>query len=303
MALSLEKVADWVRRHPLLRGGARLAVRLIPDVPWTRRFDEIGPIRFRLRQQRWFLWESFAKNDHFMLGVFQRLVEPGDVVYDVGANIGIYTRILAQWFEASKVFAFEPMPQNVQLLRANVALGGLTDRVEIFPMALSNRDGQEALQIDDVRSTTAVLDSVSGGEPSAGRSHFGLPPRTVPVQVGRLDTLVQDCRLPVPHVVKIDTEGAEALVLEGATELLRQHHPRLAIATHGPEPARATLDLLTDLGYGSYGFAREDGGVVYRRLVPADAPHLANNNIVSSVTETELREPLEPRTPDQCRRG
>ena len=303
MAHRLDALADWVRRHPALLRGARGAVRLIPDVAWTRRFDGIGAIRFRLRQQRWYLWEPFAKHDHFMLGVFHRLVRPDDVVYDIGANIGIYTRMLAQWFGASRVLAFEPMAQNVALLRANVSLGGLEDRVEIFPMALSDRDGEEQLQIDDVRSTTAVLDSVSGGAPSAGRQHFGLPGRTTTVEVARLDTLVRERGLPAPNVLKIDTEGAEALVIDGATSLLREHQPRLTIATHGPEPARATLERLTDLGYGSFGFVRTGDGPVYRRLVPGDATHLENNNILSSVTESELQEPLEPKTPDQCRGG
>jgi FkbM family methyltransferase len=308
----LDGLADWVRHHPILLRGARLSVRLIPDVHWTRRFPELGPLRFRLRRQRWFLWERLGKHDRFMLGVFQRLVRPGDVVYDVGANIGVYTRMLAQWFKAGHVVAFEPMSDNVSLLRDNVALGGLRERVTVLPLALGDHDGEERLQIDDVRSSTAVLDRVSGGAASAGRRHFNLPPRTEPVAVRRLDGAVREHALPVPQVIKIDTEGAEVLVLEGARGTLREHRPRLAVATHGAEPAAASIRLLESLGYACYGFVRgtgEAGGhdpwsgearAAYRRLGPEDAEGLANNNIIASTREEDLREPLRPRSPADC---
>jgi FkbM family methyltransferase len=298
----LDGIANWVRRHPLLLGGARLCVRMIPDVPVTRRFPDLGPLRFRLRRQRWFLWESLGKHDHFMLGVFHRLVRPGDVVYDVGANIGIYTRMLLQWFEAAHVVAIEPMEENVTLLRRNVALGGASDRVTVLPVALGDRDADELLQVDDVRSSTAVLDRVSGGEPSAGRRHFHLPPRTEPVAVRRLDGLIAEEHLPPPDVVKVDTEGAEVLVLEGARATLALHRPRLAVATHGPAPASGTIGLLERAGYACFGFVRQDGAPVYRRLAERDGALLANNNIVASTREEELREPLRPRSPRACAR-
>lgn len=300
MSRRLDTLARWIRHHRTLLWCARRAVRLIPDVPWTRRFPEIGPIRFRMRQHRWLLWEPFGRSDTFMLGVFDRLVRPGDVVYDIGANIGIYCRVLCQWFGAARVIAFEPMGQNVQLLRANVALGDLADRIDVFALALGNTDGQEDLQIDDVRSSTAALSSVTGGAASAGRSHLHLPPLTERVTVARLDTLLEDHPLPPPQVMKIDTEGAEAMVLEGARDTLATHRPRLAVATHGPERASGAIALLKDLGYTSYGFVKDDGGQRYAPLDPADGARLANNNFVSSMIAEDVREPLVARSPAEC---
>jgi FkbM family methyltransferase len=277
-------------------------VKLIPDLPCTRRIPGIGRVRFRMRQHRWFLWQEFGRNDHFMLGVFHRLVRPGDVVFDIGANIGVYARMLVQWFGASCVEAFEPMSQNVELLCANAAIGPLPGRIEVHAIALADRDGHDDLQIDDVRSTTAVLDSVSGGDASAGRKHFDLPPLTERVAVARLDTLMASGNLPVPDVMKIDTEGAEALVIAGAAETLRAHRPRLTVATHGPDKVEATIVGLRELGYHCAGFVTEEGSACYRSLEPADAGRLANNNIICSADENDLAEPVVPMSPQRCRR-
>ncbi len=259
-------------------------------------------MRFRLRQQRWYLWEPFAKSDRFMLGVFTRIVRPGDVVYDVGANIGIYVRILSQWFGASRVLAFEPMTRNIELLRQNVELGNLGERVEIFPLALGDTDGEEDLQIDDVRSSTAALDRVTGGEASAGRRHFDLAPATERVMVARLDTLHAGRDLPAPDVLKIDVEGAEALVVAGARETLSKHRPRLAVATHGPDRAAETIAALETLGYFCYGFVARGGQRAYARVHAADGGLLANNNFIASTIEDDVRDPIEPCTAAQCRR-
>jgi FkbM family methyltransferase len=297
----LDGMADWVRRHPALLRGARLSVRLIPDIAWTRTFPELGPLRFGLRRQRWFLWEDLGKHDRFMLGVFDRLVRPGDVVYDIGANIGLYTRMLIQWFGAAHVVAVEPMAENVELLRQNVALGGVSDRVTVLGIAVGDRDGEELLQVDDVRSSTAVLDRVSHGAPSAGRRHFNLPPRAEPVAIRRLDAAVAEQGLPPPHVIKIDTEGAEVLVLRGAIETLRRHRPALAVATHGAEPATGALQALADLGYACYGMVAGGGSPSWRRLSVDDGPRLANNNFIASLREDDVRPPIVPRTPGECR--
>jgi FkbM family methyltransferase len=283
-------MADWARGQPLLRRCARGSVRLIPDVRWTVRVPDLGPIRIRLRRHRWFLFEEFGREDTFVMGVFARLVREGDVVYDIGANIGVYTRVLACWFDAGRIVAFEPMGENVELLRENVRLGGLEDRVRIMPIALSDSEGQETLQVDDVTSGTAVLDSISGGRASAGRAHLGLPPRTERVVVSPLDRVIEREELPPPDVMKVDTEGAEALVLAGATGTLRTHRPRLAVALHGPDKARQTFEILEAHEYFCYGFVRDKGESVYGRLHPDDADRLANNNVIASCDEADVRD-------------
>ena len=299
---ALTSLANFVRRQPPLRWAAHKAIGLIPDVPRTVRVDSLGPVRIRLRRHRWFLWERFGEHDGLIFAAFERLVRPGDAVWDIGANIGVYTRVVRQWFRAGPVVAIEPMTENFTLLEENVRLGDLKD-VHCLRLALSDTEGSETLQVDDVTSGSAVLDSVSGGAPSAGRRSVGLPPRTEIVRIARLDDLLKGSSLPRPQVMKIDTEGAEVKVLAGAEHLLRHSDVRMAIALHGADKAAGSIEVLARFGYVCYGFVRGAPQPVWRRLSLADAPHLANNNVVAgSAREAAVLEPP-PRTEGPWPRG
>lgn len=298
MSFSLTSFADWVRSRPLLRRCAHRAVRLIPDVRYSVRVPELGPVRIRLRRHRWFLWENFAHSDTLVFGTFDRLIRPGDVVYDIGANIGLYTRVMHTWFGAGRIIAFEPMCENFELLQANIALGNIQDQVQAFPIALSDSEGEEELQIDDMTSGTAVLSSVSGGEASVGRREFGLPPLSERVTIAMLDRFIEREKLPPPNMMKIDTEGAEVKVLLGGRETLKRHRPRLAIALHSDDKAAATIKLLDELGYACFGNVKTAAGTAgqttYRQLHANDAQLLANNNIVASCDVAEIRDEIMP---------
>src|SRR6185312_8497302 len=81
------------------------------------------------------------------LRFIQERLRPGDVFVDIGANGGIYTVIAAKKVGASgRVLAFEPGPRNLELLKRNLALNGLTN-VTIVPKAVSNTAGAAALAI------------------------------------------------------------------------------------------------------------------------------------------------------------
>jgi FkbM family methyltransferase len=292
MRTLLNSMARGIRRSPRLLKLARSVVFLIPDVAWTANVAPLGRLRIRLRRHRWFMYQDFRTSDAVMIAIFNRLVRPGDTVFDIGANIGVYTRFVVHALGAGKVVAFEPMSGNLELLRENVRLGDIEDRCQVLPVALGASDGEENLQIDDVTSGTAVLDSISGGQASQGRQHHGLKPAIERVRVRKLDTLMREGSLPTPAVMKIDTEGAEAIVLEGAIETLRAHRPRLTIALHGPDKALATLNVLERAGYLAFGAVRDEQGVRYRRLHAPDAERIANNNIVACAEPGVLEEPI-----------
>src|SRR5262245_8748721 len=89
---SARAVASWFRRRPRL---ASWALKLLPDVPITIRIPGIGPFRIRARRNRSFWLRDPLANEGFPLAALRAVVRPGDVVYDVGANIGLYTRYCA----------------------------------------------------------------------------------------------------------------------------------------------------------------------------------------------------------------
>jgi FkbM family methyltransferase len=247
--------SEFIRTKPAL---ARLALRLVPDLPVSRRLDHVGPFRIRLRRHRALWLRDPINSESRPMEALQHLVREGDVVWDIGANIGLYARFLLRSTPAARVVSFEPMPDNLRDLRANLdrrRIGADADRVQVVEAAVSDADGDADFQVDDVMSASARLDAVDTGRAAAGRAQIGLPPLTTCVRTARIDTMVEQGALPRPDVLKIDVEGAELLVLAGGEDVLRKHGPRLVIETHGLEVAKATARRLLALGYHLRGFA------------------------------------------------
>jgi FkbM family methyltransferase len=286
-------VVSFLQRHRKLGG---LALRCVPDIRHRIKIEHIGPFDIRLRRNRSLWIRSPLLIEGQMLGYLQRLVRPGDVVYDIGANVGLYTRFAAQ-FGAGRTFAFEPMAANIELLRRNVDLAlDAAAKIEVMELAVSDRDGEELLQVDDVMSATATLDRVRSGEPSEGHQLYGLAPKTERVRVAKLDTLVFERGLPPPQVMKIDIEGAEGMAMRGARRVLAEHRPAIAMELHNAEVSREVLSILGENAYSVFAYVREGKGKPRYRSVPTNEPELLQpyDYIVASTEPARLEEAILP---------
>lgn len=237
----IRSVASFVRRRPLL---ARAALRLVPDLKVSRSYPALGRFEFRLRRNRAFWLRDPEDFERIPFAMLACLVRPGDVVADLGANLGLYSRFLVSGAGAARVLAFEPWIENTRMLRRNLELGSMIDRVEIHPIAVADEDGEFRFQVDDIQSASGSLDRVRHGSPSEGRENLGLPVREVTVPCRTLDSLVSSGQIPQPDVLKIDVEGAETLVLRGARALLVNRRPRILVELHGASEARSVLEIL-----------------------------------------------------------
>lgn len=168
---------------------------------------------------------------------FASLIKPRMVVYDVGANVGFFTVIAARLSPQGRVVAFEPLPENSERIRHNISLNNLQNII-VRTEALSDTDAQAQFQVS-VEPTWGKLVSVSEG--------LGPKVGTIDVRVSRLDSLVEAGEIPIPELIKIDVEGAEAGVLRGAESTLRQARPLLLIELHGTNQSIARL--LESLAY------------------------------------------------------
>lgn len=251
--------SNWLRST--LYGVAKmLPVSLIKSVsrsqwrhawlkPWLERCADV------LRNQDGVIKHGVAKglrfntgNSHigFLLGtsepavqsILQMLIRPGSVIYDVGANVGFLALVAAHLTgPTGKIFAFEPLPQNFRQLERNAQLNGF-EYVKSRNMALADRDGSAAFLVS--RSPTwGKLASVSG----EAAEQIG----ETEVAVRRLDSVVRDDSLPLPYLIKIDVEGAEVEVLDGAMETIQKARPILLIELHGTNVAIA--ERLKTLNY------------------------------------------------------
>lgn len=143
-----------------------------------------------------------------------RAVRPNDVVWDVGANRGVYTALLSELVgPAGRVFAIEPESRNIKVLESS---SWPFPNVTVLPMAMAGFDGESQLHVAD-GDTTGRTHRLSADIPHDAK--------TQRVQVISGDGLVANGVSSVPDFVKIDVEGAEAEALAGCSRILPD--PRL----------------------------------------------------------------------------
>ncbi len=171
----------------------------------------------------------------------RQLISPGATVYDVGANIGYVSLLLAkQVGPTGQVFAFEPLPANLERIRQNLALNALTN-VTIIPAAVTDQNGEVAFYVHD----SVGMGKAAG---SAGRS-TALYRAEIRVPALALDEFIFGQGNPPPQAVKMDIEGGEVLALPGMRRALEQFHPLMLLELHGPESEQAAWQTLTSAGY------------------------------------------------------
>lgn len=187
---------------------------------------------------------AYRNPPNWELVVWRRMLRPGDLFVDVGANIGIYTIFMLEL--GARVIAFEPDPHNAARVREHLELNGYS--AEVIEKAVSDHCG--------VMRFTQGLDSynhlVLAGEEG------------VEVQATTLDDVLGE---QVVDGVKIDVEGAERLVLEGASRALAAHRIKLlqlewsrdAVQNTMAEDRSPVADLLRGNGYALYRQDRHRG--------------------------------------------
>lgn len=170
------------------------------------------------------------------------LVQPGMVVYDVGANIGYISLLLARRVGAAgHVYAFEALPANLKRLHLNLELSGLSDRVTVVAAAVVEKKRL-------VRFLVGPSSGMGKAAGSAGRQDV-IYSQTLELNGLSLDDFVYADGNPPPQVVKMDIEGGEVLALPGMSRLLVEAHPLILLELHGPEAARLVWDMLYAAGY------------------------------------------------------
>jgi len=183
----------------------------------------------------------YGSYEYEVTQLFQELMKPHSVFFDVGANVGYYSLLAAS--RAKLVFAFEPMKEIFDRLAKNVKRNGLSN-ITMMNAAVAERDGDVTIFAQASSENTGLASLHS----SAGAS-----PEQVPAVT--LDTLMRDHRLERVDLIKVDIEGAEVRAFEGGAELLsRTDAPDVIFESH---PGSKAAEWLKEHGYKIYGFKRQ----------------------------------------------
>lgn len=189
-----------------------------------------------LRGKKWILG---SQRHAFWLGGYEpqmqvllaRELKRGRTFYDVGANVGFYTLLGSFCVAPGGVFAFEPLPANVELLKRHLAINQVQN-VRVLQLAISDEIGSTKFRTEPT--------GAMGQLDSSGNVH---------VNMSTIDNLLAVREIPPPDFIKMDIEGAECKALFGARECFRQHKPVLFLATHGIEIHNRCCELLWSWKY------------------------------------------------------
>ncbi len=229
------------RFHPLhkLRQSPLMARHILPlfDRPIFITMHGVGwPVRVRRMRHATYVVDNRALEPG-VVAVFrtvQELAAPR-VFWDVGANMGFYSWLLMTADPALQVVLFEPDPDNILLLQATIAHAGL-QRVALVTAAASAVTGMARFVMDADSGSTSHLESGGSG---VGGSVIEVETTTLDTELGRH---------PPPDLMKIDVEGAEGLVLAGASALMETHKPWIIIEA-AAGLGSAPMQVLAAAGY------------------------------------------------------
>jgi FkbM family methyltransferase len=213
--------------------------RFLPDRYFRFRFPG-GRIYLNLKRHRGMLSRAFGMYEPAKMEAVLKLLRPGSIFLDVGANIGDFSLLAASVTgSAGKVLAFEPEATNCYWIKRNIELNGYKN-IEVFQLALSDRDGEASLYLGDRCDYHSLLK----GQPER---QAGI----IAVKIRTLDSFLEELGQDRVDMIKVDVEGAELEVLRGARETLRRNpdivlllelHPLM-----GVNPAEV-CDFLRDMG-------------------------------------------------------
>jgi FkbM family methyltransferase len=205
-----------------------------------------------------YLGRAMARVDPALLRLAAEKVRPGDVVWDIGANLGLFSFAAAVAAGPSgRILAVEPDTVLAGLLRRSAAANHGLAPVDVLPAAVSDRESVARFHIARRNRSTNHLDGFGTSQTGGIRSTQLVPAVT-------LDWLAD--RLPPPDVIKIDVEQAESAVLAGGSGVLA--HATTVICEVAARNSAAIRDLL-----GGHGYTLYDGDLPAAERVPtADAP-------------------------------
>lgn len=176
---------------------------------------------------------------------FNDMIEGDGIILDIGANIGTMTTLIAKKSKNSKIYAFEPIPENIKTLKRVIDHYKLNN-VKVYEVALGEENGELKMVmpiIDNVKmqGLSHVLEENTTDEMDSGNIY------SVPVY--KLDDLKELRSGEKITAIKIDVENFEYHVLKGGEQLLKDHKPVIYCELWDNEKKYITISYLTDLGY------------------------------------------------------
>jgi natural product biosynthesis luciferase-like monooxygenase protein/FkbM family methyltransferase len=248
-------------------------------------------------------------------------INDGDCIFDVGANIGLFTLYVNQWHRNLTVFAFEPIPPTFDLLRANVLLYGL--EVNLYQCGLSDKSGESdftfypnaaglsgrisSVQQDKEATRSIILSWLQKVAPDNGADVLSraeldeileeqLQSETYSCQLRTLSEIISEREIAQIDLLKVDVEGGEIDVLSGIREEDWPKVKQIVLEVHSKQNLDRITELLERHGYTfrteeTLSGADADGAIgarvfMFYAMHPSKAPSIAEYEEASIPDQT-----------------
>ena len=203
---------------------------------------KVTVVRGPLQGKRWIVGSSthacwYGTYEPEESKLMKQRLQPGDVFFDIGAQAGYHSVYASSLVgPLGRVFAFEPAPANLANIKQHFLMNHLTNTF-VIDAAVSDTNGISYFDCAD--------SAVAGHLSATG---------TLAVRTISLDQEIDSGALPDPDYIKIDAEGAELKILEGARKMLERRHPTISLETHQWFPQLSSIRqdckrFLVELGY------------------------------------------------------
>ena len=201
-----------------------------------------------------YLWTTDSSYDYILgsyedpktVRTFCTWLRPDGIFYDIGGNVGYYALMANRFIDTGKIYSFEPLPflrsifeQHIELNKRHVQ----HSNINILPFAISDHEKEVSFSND--------INQRDGNTYITSSENFTRAKDSITVKCYSIDELLQQ-GYAAPDIIKIDVEGAELDVLNGAINTLKQYKPYILLATHDchlPGVKDQCLHILQSLGY------------------------------------------------------
>jgi FkbM family methyltransferase len=170
-------------------------------------------------------WQGVEEEDRGQVKLLKELLNPDQVFFDIGANIGVITLIAANLLTDGCVHAFEPSEHHLEKLHRNIEVNDFQN-VRVNPFGLSDENAVHELYLpnekeDRIRNTgRATVNEIQDENEEFQKEE---------IETRRLDSYVQDNNIKRIDFIKIDVEGEELSVLKGGTDTIREYQPKITM--------------------------------------------------------------------------
>ena len=238
-----ESVGDW--RYPFILFSWWLAKILVP-----RRKVKIAGLSFTLSCTNWithFRWYLFKTKEPETIYFFDNYLNEGDIYFDIGANVGVFSIYPAKRYNDIQIYSFEPEVSNLAYLKENIIENSITEKVAIYGLGISNSVGLSKLHLQDLTTGSALhTEDTKNIESSATGNNPII--WTEGIYTVSLDYFCEELNI-VPNVIKIDTDGNESKILMGATNVLKNPLLRAIIIEMPEDQIEYCYSILLESGF------------------------------------------------------